>query len=132
MVDSAIGTHHRAFINHLVKIRHGVSEHFHPHTEDENAPEELHDVFSILKYHSTVMDRILEACFLKARHHAVGGASMVGCMEMILNVGQLLVDTKAKKIPEEAGELRLGELHERFHTSLQNTARGTDCLLEYS
>lgn len=120
VTDSAIGANHKSFTDRLLKLRHGVSEHQHSDSDDEAPPEELLDVFSILKYHSAVLDRILEACFLKARHRAMGGTSMVECFNVILQLGQLVTDVRSGVVPQDTGARRLGRLHDHFHASLQD------------
>lgn len=138
ITDSAIGANHAAFIERLTKLRYGVQEHapapeyrdvpdadndgMDSEADEHSAP--LSDVFSIMEYHSAVMDRILEACFLKMRHRGVGGTSLVECMDTILRVGKLVMDLRNARLTDEAAvERKLVKLIERFEICMSNLVR---------
>jgi len=97
-------------------------------TENHSAP--LSDVFSIMDYHTSLMDRITEACFLKTRHRGVGGMSLVECMDTILRVGKLVMDLRTGRLAENDGEPKLAKLVDRFGTCLNNLITGLKILDE--
>lgn len=120
--DSAIGTNFSTFLARLTKLRHGVPDgpqtsaddaHDNPIAEDE----ELRDVFSILAYHSAVMDRILEACLLKARHRSIA-ASLTECLDYIIILGKVVVDINSGRLSEEGAERALTNLHASFEAAM--------------
>lgn len=134
ITDTAIGANHAAFIERLTKLRYGVQEHNRlsqsideaSHVDDIYGDREppLSDVFSIMEYHARVMDRILEACFLKTRHQGVGGTSLIECMDTILRVGKLVMDLRSGRLKDEAhGERKLNILVERFQVCVRNLVR---------
>jgi hypothetical protein len=89
---------------------------------EERAPDgvPLEDVFSIIEYHSRVMDQIQEACFLKSRHRSLGGTSLIECLDVILRVGRVLGDAKFGRLDEENGEKKLVRLMERWEICMGN------------
>lgn len=132
ITDAAIGANYAEFIKRLTRLQHGVQERASPQTQindsdgyddTENHGAPLSDVFSIMDYHTSVMDRITEACFLKTRHRGVGGMSLVECMDAILRVGKLVVDLRTGRLAEDDGEPKLVKLVDRFGTCLNNLVR---------
>lgn len=120
--DSAIGLNFSAFLDRLAKLRHGVPDG--PQTSMDDADdiptiedEELRDVFSILAYHSAVMDKILEACLLKARHRSTA-ASLTECLESIILLGKIVVEINDGKMAEEEAKRMLERLHISFEASM--------------
>lgn len=132
IADSAIGANYNTFMERLVKLRHGVSEQSPSSSSaPEDVPlEELRDVFSILAYHSAVMDKILEACLLKTRHRSVG-ASLVSCMDSVLHLGKLVVGLKAGTMSEETAERKLRKIHDSFHSAMENLVSNAFHLIIY-
>ncbi|KAF8320794.1 hypothetical protein DL93DRAFT_2152683 [Clavulina sp. PMI_390] len=141
ITDSAIGANHYAFIERLTKLRFGVQEKgkLRRSSHEDEPPDEgldggtihLTDVFSIMEYHGRVMDRILEACFLKARQRDIGGTSLMEALDTILRVGRLTMDLRSGKMTNEAhAEERLMKLIHRWQECLKNLITGLRILDE--
>lgn len=125
--DSAIGATHDSLVARLTKLRHGVADSYQSDGlgDGDEADTPLEDVFSIMEYHSRVMDKILEACFLKMKHRGLGGTSLVECLDTILRVGRLVADLRDGRIDEGHGERRLSRLIERWGQCSKNLVRTT-------
>ena len=132
ITDAAIGANYTEFIERLTRLRYGVQEHpsIRTHVNNPDGCDDtedgdilLSDVFSIMDYHASVMDRITEACFLKTRHQRVGGLSLVECMDAILRVGKLVMDLRTGRLTEDDGEPKLVRLVDRFGICLSYLVR---------
>jgi hypothetical protein len=106
--DTAIGSNWASFISRLSKLQQHGADH---------SGEELQDVFSILDYHSAVLDSILEACLLKARHKSAGTV-MKDCLETILLLGKLARDTASSTLTYTEASATLLDLYARFEKSM--------------
>ncbi|KDQ15335.1 hypothetical protein BOTBODRAFT_131086 [Botryobasidium botryosum FD-172 SS1] len=106
--DIAIGVNWNSFITRLRNLQ-----------ESSNADSivdnvrEVQDVFSLVNYHSAVLDKMLEACVLKTRHKAVANV-LTKCLEIILQLGKLVGERTSSAISELEGSKRLQALFQSF------------------
>lgn len=96
----------------------------HSGSRNDNEP---HDVFSVLALHSDVLDSILEACLLKARHRSAGN-SLRSCLQTILLFCRLIQHLENDKIDETVAVKTLEELYTKFTASVLSVVRYvSDC-----
>lgn len=94
----------------------------HSGLDNDDMNDEAHDVFSVLGLHSDVLELILEACLLKARHRAAG-SSLRSCLQTILLFCRLIQHLENDKIDEVVAVKTLEELHVKFTASVLSVVR---------
>jgi len=110
--DTAIGANWKSFITRLRNLQ--GSSNISSIADDVR---EVQDVFSLVNYHSAVLDKILEACLLKTRHKAIANV-LWKCLEIILQLGKLVGDRTSNAISELEGSNRLQELFQSFEKNI--------------
>lgn len=116
--DTAIGANWKSFTARLLDLQQSLL--FAP-TADEDS-QEVQDVFSLLNYHSAVLDKILEECLLKARHRSVAKV-LNGCLEIILQLGKLVGERTSNIITELDASAKLVVLFHSFDKGILQLVR---------
>lgn len=93
---------------------------------DDTPDENLFDVFSIIQYHSNMLDKILSACFLKGRQRSTRMAVQQP-LSLILQLATL-IQGQAEEGKLEVANLK--ELETSWHKSLQTLVRGSPLILQ--
>ena len=76
------------------------------------------DVFSLVKYHSSVMDNILSASLLRSGQRAAGDL-LRGTLETVLELGILAGDLKRGRVEEYQAAPRLADLYSSFRGKMK-------------
>jgi hypothetical protein len=106
--DTAVRGNFDAFLSHLS-----------PHTMDMDAT--FSDVFSLAKYHSSVMDDIMTAALLRTGQRAIGEL-LKGALEIVLELGILAGDLKKGSLAECHAASQLADLYSRFRGKMKTLA----------
>jgi hypothetical protein len=78
-----------------------------------NGTSKLTDVFSLAKYHSTILDHILSACLLRSGQKVVGDLLQYA-LELILDFGVLACDLKIGHLNEYQAAPMVEDLFQNF------------------
>lgn len=122
--DSAIGSHWKTFTSRLQSLKSeysstGLRRSQTSHSNEEEEDQELHDVFSILDYHTDVLDKILTACLLKARLNSAN-AALRRPLNIVLALARLLKDLREGRRSAEKAASMLVDLHRHWNASMKN------------
>lgn len=132
--DSAINSHWKTFTSRLQSLkseysstglRRSQTAHSDEDTEGEDE-QELHDVFSILDYHTDVLDKILTACLLKARLNSAN-AALRRPLNTVLALARLVKDLNEGRRSAEKAASMLVDLHRHWNASLKNLVSTLSC-----
>ncbi|KAG9106146.1 hypothetical protein FRC07_008942 [Ceratobasidium sp. 392] len=135
VTDAAIGANWNAFLDALNEIQRDDEGNDEPTPRRDPQKDRLaSDIFAVHAHLSATMDRMLEACLLRARQRGVGNA-LKECMEAVLVLGKLVGDwsrEQSSSTPESKRKnfiLNVTKVLQRFdklHNALINALRALD------
>ncbi|KAG9097594.1 hypothetical protein FRC06_007388, partial [Ceratobasidium sp. 370] len=137
ITDIAIGANWNAFLATLNEIQRDDEGNDEPAPRRDPKKDQLpSDIFAVHTHLSTTMDRMLEACLLRARQRGVGNA-LKECMEAVLVLGKLVGDWRRdqssdapdSQVKQKHLVLNVTKVLQRFdklHTALITALRALD------
>ncbi|KAG8747846.1 hypothetical protein FRC10_011292 [Ceratobasidium sp. 414] len=137
ITDIAIGTNWNALLAILSEIQRGDEGNDEPAPRRDPKKDRLpSDIFAVHAHLSTTVDRMLEACLLRARQRGVGNA-LKECMEAVLVLGKLVGDWCHEQSSDAADSLakqryfvlnvtKVLQRFDKLHTALITALRALD------